>query len=76
VPGRKKEVVLLFEIYQGGRLVERIEERGLVGLTSREEIHRILAEAGFDARREWSGYDFAPYQEGDALLIMGAWKRR
>jgi SAM-dependent methyltransferase len=75
-PGKKKEVVLVFEVYQGGRLVERIEERGLVGLTSREEIHRILAEAGFDAQREWSGYDFTPYQEGGALLIVEAWKRR
>jgi SAM-dependent methyltransferase len=76
VPGKKKEVVLVFEFYQGGKLVERIEERGLVGLTSREEIHRILAEAGFDAKREWSGYDFTPYQEGGALLIVEAWKRR
>jgi SAM-dependent methyltransferase len=76
LPGKKKEVVLVIEVYQGGKMVERIEERGLVGLTSREEIHRILVESGFDVKREWSGYDFTPYQEGDAVLIVEAWKRR
>lgn len=75
LPGAKKEVVLLFQVYRNGEMIERIEERGLVGVTSREGVHRVLMEAGFDVKREWGAYDFAPYQEGDSLLIVEAWKR-
>lgn len=70
LPGKKKEVELVFEVYRDGEMIERIEEKGLVGATSREGIHRILNEAGFEVKREWGDYDFTPYQEGDSLLIV------
>ena len=75
LPGSKKETHLVFEVYQHGRLTERIEERSLVGITSRQAIHQVLAEAGLAVRREWSNYDFTPYREGDKLLLVEAEKR-
>ncbi len=74
LPGDRKETTLLFEVYEGGELVERIEERSLVGLTCRRDVHQVLKEAGFGVKGAWSSYEFAPYQEGDPLLIVEAVK--
>jgi SAM-dependent methyltransferase len=72
LPGRRKETVLVFETYERGALVDRIEERSLVGLTDRESIHRLLRAGGFTVRREWGSYDREPFRDGDALLIVEA----
>jgi SAM-dependent methyltransferase len=70
--GHKKETRLVFETYEDGELVERIEEISIVGITDRHRVHRVLAESGFAVRKEWGDYDFTPYQEGDSLLIVEA----
>lgn len=74
LPGDKKETQLVSDVYEGGELIERIEERSLVGIINRQGIHQVLGEAGFAVRREWSNYDFTPYHEGDSLLIIEALK--
>jgi SAM-dependent methyltransferase len=76
LPDNKKRVELVFEVYHGGKLIERIEEEGLVGITSREGIHRVLHAAGFEIKKEWGSYDFTSYQNGDSLLLVEAVKRR
>jgi SAM-dependent methyltransferase len=73
--GRGKETYLVFEIYEAGELVERIEERSPVGVTTRDAVHGLLKAAGFTVRHEWGDYDFSPYRDGDALLIVEAVKR-
>jgi len=75
LPDKKKETTLVFEIYEGGDLLERIEERSVVGITSREEVHHLLTETGFETQREWSSYEFVEFQEGNPLLIVEAMKR-
>jgi SAM-dependent methyltransferase len=72
LPGGRKETRLLFETYQDGALVERVEERSLVGITDRETIGRLLTAAGFAVQREWGSYDFEPLQPGNPLLIVEA----
>ena len=74
LPQQRKETRLVFEVYQDGALIERIEERSLVGITSRAAIHRLLGLAGFALRQEWSSYDWKPFEDGDALLIVEAIK--
>ena len=74
LPGQRVETRLVFEVYQDGAPIERIEERSLVGITSREAIHRLLKRAGFVVRQEWSSYDRKPFAEGEALLIVDAVK--
>jgi SAM-dependent methyltransferase len=69
------EVRLVFETYQAGALMERVEERSLAGIVNRDQVHRLLQQARFDVKREFSGYDFAPFREGDALWIVEAAKR-
>ena len=75
LPGHRKETHLVFETYEDGKLMERIEEVSLVGVISRSGIHRVLAESGFTVREEWGDYDFTPYQEGDSLLLVEAVKK-
>jgi SAM-dependent methyltransferase len=72
LPGDKKETVLIFKVYHNDELTERIEERSLVGIANRKDIHQVLTKAGFRVKREWSDYDFTPYQEGEPLLIIEA----
>jgi SAM-dependent methyltransferase len=72
-PGRK-EVQIVYEVYAAGELVERIEERGQVGIIDRPGVHAALAAAGFKVGRQWAGYEQAPYQAGDPLLIVEAIK--
>jgi SAM-dependent methyltransferase len=76
LPGGKKETRLVFKVYQDGELVEQFEERSLVGTTSQQEIHRVLSQAGFVVKNEWSSYDLQPYGQGDALLIIETVNRR
>jgi SAM-dependent methyltransferase len=75
LPNRRKETVLVFEIVEQGAVVKRIEERSLVGITSREEIHQLLKLAGFEVRKEWAGYDLKPFQKGEPLLLVEAVKK-
>jgi hypothetical protein len=74
LPDNTKRINLVFEVYQGGRLIERIEEDGLVGITSRDGVHHVLRAAGFEVRGEWSSYDFTPFRNGDTLLLVEAAK--
>jgi SAM-dependent methyltransferase len=74
LPNRTRETILVFETYEAGALVERVEERSLVGVVERQDVHHLLREAGFAVTREFSNYDFTAFQEGDSLLIIEAIK--
>jgi SAM-dependent methyltransferase len=74
LPQQRKETQLVFEVYQDGALIERIEERSLVGITDRQAIHHLLKLAGFVVRQEWGSYEWKPFEEGDVLLIVEAVK--
>ncbi len=76
LPEQRKETHLVFEVYENGVLIERVEERSLVGLTNRTTVHRLLNCAGFSLQHEWSSYDRAPFHDGDALLIVEAVQNR
>ncbi|MGB7061085.1 MAG: methyltransferase domain-containing protein [Candidatus Zixiibacteriota bacterium] len=72
LPDEKMEWLLVYEIYQSGKLVEKIEERSLAGIIDRAKLHRLLKETGFEVKREFGGHDFKMYKEGDLLLIVEA----
>jgi SAM-dependent methyltransferase len=72
---RRKETHVVFEIYEGNKLVRRFEEISLIGVVDRQEVEDVLSEAGFEVHREWGGYDFTPYKRSDPLLIVEAGKR-
>ncbi|MGD2158815.1 MAG: class I SAM-dependent methyltransferase [Anaerolineales bacterium] len=72
---RRQRVELVYEVYEDGEILERVEEYGLVGITDRQSVHQILKATGFEIRREWGGYDFKAYREGDPLLIVEAIKK-
>ncbi len=75
LPDGKGETLLVFETYESGKLIERIEERSLVGIIDRKKLHRLLRETGFVVKREFSNYYFTKFQNGDSLLIVEAIKK-
>ncbi|HEY47971.1 MAG TPA: class I SAM-dependent methyltransferase [Anaerolineae bacterium] len=72
LPGEMQETRLVFETYLHGRLIERVEDRGLVGVLDRERLHSLLKETGYVRKAEFGDYDFSEFHEGDRLLIMEA----
>jgi hypothetical protein len=66
------EVKLIYEVYQDPALVEWTEQHSVAAITDWDQVHPVLAQAGFSVRRLFSGYDFTPYREGDELLIVEA----
>jgi hypothetical protein len=75
LPNGQKETHIVFEVYADGALVDRVEERSLVGLVERQEVHDLLRASGFEVEHELGSYVSRPYQEGDDLLIVEASKR-
>ena len=75
LPDEKMEWLLVYEIYQSGKLIEKIEVRSLAGIIDRLKLHRLLRETGFEINREFGGHDFKEYKDGDLLLIVEAEKR-
>lgn len=76
LPDGKKEVILLFETWTSGTLVKEVEERSVIGVIKKKEVHHLLKEAGFKVEREFSDYDFTVFRNGDSLLIVDASKRK
>ncbi|MFW9904911.1 MAG: class I SAM-dependent methyltransferase [Candidatus Thorarchaeota archaeon] len=73
-PENTIDVLLIYETYQGGKLVEKIKQRSAAFTTTRTEIFQLLKETGFSIQQEYSDYHFSPYKEGDSLLIIEAIK--
>ena len=72
LPGEMQETRLVFETYHHGRLTERVEDRGLVGITDRTRVHSLLRETGFVVKAEFGDYQCAEFHDGDRLLIVEA----
>jgi SAM-dependent methyltransferase len=72
----RMEVMLVYEVFEGSddNLIERIEERGWVGITTQEGVHRALGQTGLELRQEFGDYDKRPFRAGDPLLIVEAIK--
>jgi SAM-dependent methyltransferase len=66
------ETTLIYEISEGGQLRQRIEERSLVGLITRDKLHGLLQAAGYVVEQEFGNYDFREYKQGDSLLVLQA----
>lgn len=67
---QKQVTRLVFEVYEAGELVERVEERSIVGVIHRHEIRSLLNDTGFKIRREWGDYDSTRFEEDSPLLIV------
>ncbi|KPK62989.1 hypothetical protein AMJ83_08925 [candidate division WOR_3 bacterium SM23_42] len=71
----KKQVTLVFETYESGKLVERIEERGVVGIVGRCRLLSLLENTGFVVVNEFGDYESTAYKKGDESLIIEARKK-
>ncbi|MGB2696593.1 MAG: class I SAM-dependent methyltransferase [Candidatus Zixiibacteriota bacterium] len=76
LPDEKMEVILVFETYKAGKLVERIEEQSVVGIIHRQRLHNLLEKSECEVKKEYGNYDFTEYREGDSLLIIESVKKR
>jgi hypothetical protein len=69
-------VELVFDVFRGGELIERLEQHSRVGISDRETIHRLLDQAGFTATGEFGDYEGTPYTEGASILLLDCTKLR
>jgi hypothetical protein len=65
-------VLLIYETYKQGKLVEKIEQQSAAYTTTRTEVHALLEETGFSIENEFGDYSFSPFKEGDSLLVIEA----
>jgi SAM-dependent methyltransferase len=72
LPNETIDWLLVFEVYQSGKLIEKIEQHSSAGIIDRPKLHRLLKETGFEIKREFGSYDFKEYKKGDLLLIVEA----
>jgi SAM-dependent methyltransferase len=72
IPNRIQETVIVIEAFKAGQLVNRIEERSLVGLIRKEQVLLLLEKADFRVKQMFGNYDFSHYRDGDPLLIIEA----
>ena len=69
------ELRLIYEILKGRKLIEKVEQVSNAGIVERDEVHWLLRETGFEVKKEFGGYDFSVYKEGNPLLIIEAVKK-
>jgi SAM-dependent methyltransferase len=69
LPDGTRDTEVVFETYRDGVLLDRTEVHSLVGVTTREHIHEILAKAGFRVENEFGDYESTPYRGQDLLII-------
>ncbi len=74
MPGDMLDWLLIFEVYQSGRLIERIEQHSPGGIIDRIKLHGLLKETGFEVIREFGNYDFKRFEERDKILVIEAVK--
>jgi SAM-dependent methyltransferase len=74
LPNETMEWLLVFEMYQSGELLERVEQTFSAGVIDRPKLHGLLEKAGFEVRRELGDYDFKTFEEGDKILVIEAVK--
>jgi len=75
LPDEKMEVLLVFETYKSGKLVDRIEEKSMAGIITRQKLQNLLKKTGFEVKNEFGNYDFSKFKAGDTLLIIEAVKK-
>ena len=76
LPDDTLDWLLIYEVHQSGRLIERIEQHSSAAIIDRMDLHRLLKETGFEVRREFGDYDFKPFEEEDRTLVIEAVKMR
>jgi len=74
LPDNIIDVLLIYETYKQGELIEKIEQRSSAFTTTRTDIHQLLEETGFSIQNEYCDYQFSPFKEGDQLLVIDAFK--
>ncbi|MGD8627483.1 MAG: class I SAM-dependent methyltransferase [bacterium] len=76
MPDGTVRVELVFNVFRGGKLVEKIEQRSRVGISTRDQLHRLLGRAGFEVTGEFGDYEGTPYEEGASILLLESVRSR
>ncbi|MFX1249168.1 MAG: class I SAM-dependent methyltransferase, partial [Promethearchaeota archaeon] len=75
LPSEILDVLLVYETYKRGKLVEKITQHSTAYAITRTKVHQLLRETGFVVHKEYSDYQFSPFKKGDSLLIIEAIKK-
>lgn len=63
---------LFFDVYKNSKLLERYHEYGEVAMISRDEIVRLLEEAGFKVVNIYGNFDKSEYQKDSPKIVLVA----
>lgn len=74
LPNNTIDVLLIYETFKQGKLIEKIKQQSLAFATTRTEVHHLLEETGFSIQNEYRDFYFSPFREGDSLLVIEAIK--
>ncbi|MFX1285798.1 MAG: class I SAM-dependent methyltransferase [Promethearchaeota archaeon] len=70
------EVLLVYETYKQGKLIEKIQQPSSAFVITRTKIHELLHKTGFLIKNEYGDFHFSPFKEGDSFLIIEAIKTK
>ena len=70
----KMEVILIYEIYEKNKLVDKIEEKSYAAILNKNEVIQQVKDTGFDILNMYNNYDFTTFKTGDDILIIEAQK--
>jgi SAM-dependent methyltransferase len=72
-PGSRRLMMnLWYELYHGGRMLERYFESGEVFIHTPEGIRELLGEVGFEIESEYGDHDKAPFTSASELMVIVA----
>jgi hypothetical protein len=69
-PDGTVEIELIYDVFREGKRVQRIEQHSRVGISDREQVLRLLGEAGFRVSAESGDYEGTPYADGHSILLL------
>ncbi len=70
LPDGTVELELVYDVFRGDEVIERIEQHSRVGISDRESVHRLLSQAGFRVVHEYGDYERTPNKDGDSILLL------
>ena len=76
MPDGTVEIELVYDVFRGKKLIERIEQHSSVGISDRDRVRSLLARSGFQVTGESGDYEGTPYREGDSILLFETLRSR
>jgi len=72
VEKRSMSMDLWYELYEGGRMLERYHEGGEVHIHTPNEVKQLLEENGLEIEEFYGGHDRQPFTDSSKMMVIVA----